>query len=90
MASYTNEFHLVRLVVRINITKLDPRNVNVIDLTDESVRLKYLKSSQRARRLASDFDEVILEPKRYIPRYCIEKIGTVKDKSFTKYQNIIL
>lgn len=29
LASYTNEFHLVRLVVRINITKLDPRNVNV-------------------------------------------------------------
>lgn len=90
LASYTNEFHLVRLVVRINITKLDPRNVNVIDLTDESVRLKYFKSNKRAWRLASKFDEVILEPKRYIPKYCIEKIGTVKDQSFTKYQNIIL
>lgn len=90
LASHTNEFHRVRLVVRINITQLNPRNVNVIDLTDESVRLKYFKSNKRAWRLASKFDEVILEPKRYIPRYCIEKIGTVKDQSFTKYQNIIL
>lgn len=90
LASHTNEFHRRRLVVRINITQLNPRNVNVIDLTDESVRLKYFKSNKRAWRLASKFDEVILEPKRYIPRYCIEKIGTVKDQSFTKYQNIIL
>lgn len=89
LASHTNEFHRVRLV-RINIPQLNPRNVNVIDLTDESVRLKYFKSNKRAWRLASKFDEVILEPKRYIPRYCIEKIGTVKDQSFTKYQNIIL
>lgn len=89
LASHTNEFHRVRLV-RINIPQLNPRNVNVIDLTDESVRLKYFKSNKRAWRLASKFDEVILEPKRYIPRYCIEEIGTVKDQSFTKYQNIIL
>lgn len=67
LASHTNEFHRVRLVVRINITQLNPRNVNVIDLTDESVRLKYFKSNKRAWRLASKFDEVILEPKRYIP-----------------------
>lgn len=34
LASYTNEFHRVRYVVRINITKLNPKVVNVIDLTE--------------------------------------------------------
>lgn len=59
--------------------KFDFRNVNVIDLIDESVWLKYFKSNKRVWRFVSKFDEVILELKRYIFRYCIEKIGIVKD-----------
>lgn len=45
LVSYINEFYFVCFVVCINIMKFDFRNVNVIDLIDESVWLKYFKSS---------------------------------------------
>lgn len=90
LASVTNKPYKVRLVVRINITMLDPKEVKVIDLTDESVRLKYFKSSRRACDNASRFEEVILEPRTCIPSYCIQKIGNVQHKSFTKYSNITI
>lgn len=60
---------------------LDPKEVKVIDLTDESVRLKYFKSSRRACDNASRFEEVILEPRTCIPSYCIQKIGNVQHKN---------
>lgn len=90
LASVTNKPYKVRLVVRINITMLDPKEVKVIDLTDESVRLKYFKSNRRACDNASRFEEVILEPRTCIPSYCIQKIGNVQHKSFTKYSNITI
>lgn len=90
LARVANKSYRVRLVVRINITMLDPKEVKIIDLTDESVKLKYFKSDTTAYDFSSRFDEVILEPKTCIPRNCIQKIGTVQHKSFTKYSNITL
>lgn len=90
LASVKNKAYKVRLVVRINITMLDPKDVKVIDLTDESVRLKYFKSNSRACDVASRFEEVILEPRTCIPSYCIQKIGDVQHRSFTKYSNITI
>lgn len=90
LASVANKSYRVRLVVRINITMLDPKEVKIIDLTDESVKLKYFKSDTTAYDFSSRFDEAILEPKTCIPRNCIQKIGTVQHKSFTKYSNITL
>lgn len=90
LASLTNKPKSVRLVVRINITMLDPKEVKVIDLTDESVRLKYFKSNSRACKVSSRFDEVILEPKTCIPGNCIQKIGTVRQRSFRKNSNSTL
>lgn len=90
LASITNIPNRVRLVVRINIAELDPEEVNVIDLTDESVRLKYFKRNSRAWDFAGRFEEVILEPRKSIPRDCIEEIGTVQHQLFTKYEDITL
>lgn len=71
-----------RKVVRINVTKLNSENVNVIDLTDLSVRHKFLSASQPACSYADMYEEVILEPKTHIPADCVERIGVVENKKF--------
>lgn len=69
-------------VVRINVTKLDSKNVTVIDLTDRRVRQQNLKASQRACNYAEMYEEVILQPVNHIPAECVEKIGIVRDNKF--------
>lgn len=69
-------------VVRINVTKLDSKNVTVIDLTDRRVRQQNLKASQRACNYAKMYEEVILQPVNHIPAECVEKIGIVRDNKF--------
>lgn len=72
-----------KTVVRINVTKLDSKNVTVIDLTKLRIRIQQnLKASQRACYHAQMYEEVILQPVNHIPAECVEKIGIVKDNKF--------
>lgn len=83
MAEFASESNIYRReVVRINVTKLNSENVKVIDLTDLSVRHKFLSASQPACRYADMYKEVILEPKTHIPADCVERIGVVENKKF--------
>lgn len=70
-----------RDVVKINLRKLDPKEVTVIDLTDKNTRDQHL-DHPKALCFAQMYEEVILEPKICIPNECIEKIGEVYNKSF--------
>lgn len=80
MAGYINS---TKPVVRINVTKLDSKNVTVIDLTNWRIRQQQnLKASQRACNYAEMYEEVILQPVNHIPAECVEKIGIVKDNKF--------
>lgn len=92
LASITNKWNGYRGVVRIDITKLNPGEVNVIDLTNESVRRKHITRTctSKAWGYAERFEEVILEPKSRVPGDCVEKIGTVNCKIFTKYERVTL
>lgn len=81
MAIYTNRQQYKRDVVKINIKKL-PKEVTIIDLTDNYTRNQHLQDPT-ALRHAQMFDEVILEPKICIPSECIEKIGEIHDKNFS-------
>nr|XP_034320333.1 uncharacterized protein LOC105317842 isoform X3 [Crassostrea gigas] len=82
MAGYINS---TKPVVRINVTKLDSKNVTVIDLTDRRIRHQNLKASQRACNYAEMYEEVILQPVNHIPAECVEKIGIVKDFKFMEF-----
>ena len=82
--------YAVRKVVRINITKLDRNQVKVIDLTDYDTRKKHIDKSSRAWGYAHRFEEVILEPETHVPIECVEKIGNVHERSFTKDEHIEL
>lgn len=80
MAGYIKS---TKTVVRINVTKLDSKNVTVIDLTKLRIRIQQnLKASQRACYHAQMYEEVILQPVNHIPAECVEKIGIVKDNKF--------
>lgn len=73
-------------VVRINVTKLDSKNVTVIDLTDRRIRRQQnLKASQRACNYAEMYEEVILQPVNHIPAECVERIGNVEDNKFMEF-----
>lgn len=50
LASITNKSNGYRGVVRIDITKLNPGEVNVLDLTNESVRRKHITRTSKALR----------------------------------------
>lgn len=83
MAGYINS---TKHVVRINVTKLDSKNVTVIDLTNWRIRQQQnLKASQRACNYAEMYEEVILQPVNHIPAECVEKIGIVKDFKFMEF-----
>lgn len=87
----TNESSRVRDVVRINMTKLkDYEDVTIIKLTDEDVRGKHIERYSTAWGYAEKFEEVILAPKSHVPANCVERIGIVKDRSFTKDEHIVL
>lgn len=90
LASITNESVRCRGVVRINIAKLNPKEVKVIDLTDVSVREKHIARDSIAWEYANRFEEVILDPKTRVPAECVQKIGTVRCRSFTKFNNVTL
>lgn len=72
-----------RDVVKINISKL-PKEVTVIDLTDNYTRNQHLHDDT-ALRYAEMYEEVILEPKMCtcIPSECIQKIGEILHNEFT-------
>lgn len=90
LASITNKSLRYRGVVRINIAKLNPEEVKVIDLTDVSVREKHIARDSMAWEYANRFVEVILDPKTRVPAECVQKIGTVRCRSFTKFKNVTL
>lgn len=90
LAGLTNHPSLVREVVRINISKLNLEEVKVIELFIEDVREKHIKEGSKAWGFAENFQEVILEPKTHVPADCIERIGIVKDNTFTKDEHITL
>lgn len=90
LASITNKSLRYRGVVRINIAKLKPEEVKVIDLTDVSVREKHIARDSIAWEYANRFEEVILDPKTRVPAECVQKIGTVRCRSFTKFENVTL
>lgn len=90
LAGLTNNPSLVREVVRINVTKLNREEVKVIELLIEDVREKHIKVGSKAWGFVEKFDEVILEPKTHVPADCVERIGIVKDKVFTKDEHITL
>lgn len=79
MAGYINS---TKTVVRINVTKLDSKNVTVIDLSEWKIRYQNLKASPRACNYAEMYKEVILQPFNHIPAECVEKIGIIKDNKF--------
>lgn len=80
---YPKDIKSTKTVVRINVTKLDSKNVTVIDLTKLRIRIQQnLKASQRACYHAQMYEEVILQPVNHIPAECVEKIGIVKDNKF--------
>lgn len=90
LTSITNKSLRYRGVVRINIAKLNPEEVKVIDLTDVSVREKHIARDSMAWEYANRFEEVILDPKTRVPAECVQKIGTVRCRSFTKFKNVTL
>lgn len=90
LAGLTNHPSLVREVVRINISKLNLEEVKVIELFIEDVREKHIKEGSKAWGFAENFQEVILEPKTLVSADCIERIGIVKDNTFTKDEHITL
>lgn len=90
LGGITNNRHSVRNVVRVNITKLNSREVTVIDLTDENIRQNHIDRDSSAWGYASRFEEVILQPQSHVPADCVEKIGKVQQRRFTKHQNINL
>lgn len=90
LASITNKSLRYRGVVRINIAKLKPEEVKVIDLTDVSVREKHIARDSIAWEYANRFEEVILDSKTRVPAECVQKIGTVRCRSFTKFENVTL
>lgn len=81
IASFTNIYIDKRDVVQINISKLNPKEVTVIDLTDNNTRDQHLQDST-ALRYAQMYEEVILEPKICIPSECIEKRGEIHQNTF--------
>lgn len=83
MARNTNKKNYTRDVVKINISKL-PKEVTVIDLTDNYTRNQHLHDDT-ALRYAEMYEEVILEPKMCtcIPSECIQKIGEILHNEFT-------
>lgn len=90
LAGLTNHPSLVREVVRINISKLNLEEVKVIELFIEDVREKHIKEGSKAWGFAENFQEVILEPKTLVSADCVERIGIVKDNTFTKDEHITL
>lgn len=80
MAIHTNQENYTRDVVEINISKL-PKEVTVIDLTDNYTRNQHLHDFT-ALRYVQMYEEVILEPKICIPSECFEKIGEIRRKKF--------
>ncbi|XP_022309366.2 uncharacterized protein LOC111115076 [Crassostrea virginica] len=90
LGGITNEFQRVREVVRINISKLDRNAVKVIDLTDYNVRRLHISYSSSAWGYAERFDEVILAPSTHVPKECVERIGIVHYRSFTKDDHVEL
>ncbi|XP_062604925.1 uncharacterized protein LOC134266722 [Saccostrea cucullata] len=83
LGSLTNEFQRIRQVVRINITKLKDR-ARVIDLTKEEIRARHISPYSTAWGYAERFEEVIIDPTSHIPSECVEKIGIVHMRSFSK------
>lgn len=87
----TNECWRVRIVVRINLTKLkDFEEVTIINLTDKNVREKDIDRHSKAWGYAHNFEEVVLAPKSHIPAEFVERIGIVKDNQFIKDEHINL
>lgn len=80
IAIHTNYENFKRDVVEINISKL-PKEVTVIDLTDNNTRDQHLQHPT-ALLYAQMYEEVILEPKICIPSECIEKIGEIHHNTF--------
>lgn len=71
-----------RHVVRINISKLNPKDVTIIDLTVKETVAQHLAGGFKAQTFSRFYEEVILEPKTCIPGECVEKIKTVRDHQF--------
>lgn len=87
----TNESSRVREVVRINITKLkDSEDVTIIKLTDENVRKEHIERYSQPWEYAEKFEEVVLAPRSHVPADCVEKIGFVQHRTFTKDEHITL
>ncbi|XP_062607730.1 uncharacterized protein LOC134269544 [Saccostrea cucullata] len=70
----------LRHIVRIDRTLMGS-DVEVIDLTDTSVRETHL-ISDRSRRNSLRFHEIILVPKECIPAESVKRIGHVQNGSF--------
>lgn len=90
LGGFTNKSWDKRTVVRVNITKLDPNEVTVIDLTDENVREKYIDRSSDAWGYAERSEEVILKPRIRVPADCVERIGIVQHRTFIRDEHIDL
>ena len=90
LGDLTNESFRVRIVVRINISKLDRDKVKVIDLTDCDTRRRYINSSSRAWDFAEKFEEVILNPVSHVPKECVERIGKIHKRIFIKDEHVEL
>lgn len=87
----TNESSRVREVVRINITKLkDFEDVTIIKLTDENVRKEHIERNSKPWEYAEKFEEVVLAPRSHVPADCVERIGFVQHRTFTKDEHITL
>ena len=90
LGELTNKSFRVRIVVRINISKLDRDKVKVIDLTDCDTRRRHIDPSSRAWEFAENFDEVILDPVSHVPKECVERIGKIHERTFIKDEHVEL
>lgn len=66
-----------RSIVKIDKTKLSD-DCKIFDLTEQSIRSKYLRSD-RAKKFALRFEEVLLAPSCAIPVKCITEVATVQN-----------
>ncbi|XP_056002885.1 uncharacterized protein LOC130049415 [Ostrea edulis] len=89
LGTYTNESRRIRGVVRINITKLRQLygNIQIVDLTDTSIRRSHIDPHSKAWGYAERFEEVILSPTSHIPPDYVKYIGEIRHRTFTPIDN---
>ncbi|XP_048750292.2 uncharacterized protein LOC125662161 [Ostrea edulis] len=89
LGGITNESSRIRDVVKINITKLKElrSEVQIIDLTDTSIRINHIRPESNAWGYAERFEEVILRPTSHIPPDYVKYIGKIHKRTFTPMDN---